>query len=75
MTVGTLVLIPVIFDTAEKSFILVKTVPEGKIVFLDKNKYVEIHKNAKKNVLFGRKKFLLKMIWKRFYAKKNWKKF
>ena len=37
MTIWTLVSIPIIFDTAEKLFILVKNGLEGKIIFLAKN--------------------------------------
>ena len=44
--------IPVIFDTVEKLFVLVKIGPEGKIVFVAKNKYVNSHKYVKKNYNF-----------------------
>ena len=43
MTVGTLVSIPVIFDTAKKCIFLVKLVR-----FLAKNKYIKIAQNRKK---------------------------
>ena len=62
MTVGTLVLIPVIFDTTEKLFDLVKNGPEGKNVFLAKNNYVKIGINMKKKELTSNPIFIFRSI-------------